>query len=479
MRFLLLITIIVLARLSLIACQPATIKDKLPEKLPNIIFYLSDDQDKLDYGCYGNDKVHTPAVDRLALEGMLFTNTFTSQAVCTPSRSTLYTGKYPVKNGAFVNHIRVKGDQISLAQRMRESGYKVILAGKSHVAPDTVFKWDHYFKPEKKDGPRSYLPLGKIKDYFEKADGPFCMFITSEYPHGPYFEVEGKSIGDFKFHPYINRDKSDSLLIKQFSGYYRNIEEDNMQLEKVLDLVDKYLNKNTIFIYSADHGTSGKWSLYDRGLNVPFIVRWPGVVIAKSSSDVMIHYADVLPTFIEIAGGKVPEDIDGKSFLPVLKGSKSEIHDYIFGVNTLQGVERAYVFPSRMVRTKKYKYIRNFNSIEVYQKNLTGVDRIDYFIKEGAEHYKNTPFEELYDIINDPYEKNNLASNPELKKIKEELTNRLYSWMEEQGDFLVKDGYMPILKPTQHRLDNNSKFKFVPAQYRDILKPEDYLIFHY
>ena len=75
---------------------------------PNIIFYLADDQDKYDYGCYGNEKVHTPAVDQLAKEGMLFENAFTGQAICAPSRSMLYTGNYPLKNGCFLNHIKTK-----------------------------------------------------------------------------------------------------------------------------------------------------------------------------------------------------------------------------------------------------------------------------------------------------------------------------------------------------------------------------------
>jgi len=145
-------------------------KEKSAEttKKPNIIFYLADDQDKYDYGCYGNDKINTPAVDRLAAEGLLFENAFTGQAICAPSRSQLYTGNYPLKNGCFLNHIQSKDNQVSTTTYMKGLGYEVILAGKSHVAPKEVYNWEKQWKPVHKEGfPRPYLPLNKIKDYFE------------------------------------------------------------------------------------------------------------------------------------------------------------------------------------------------------------------------------------------------------------------------------------------------------------------------
>ena len=136
---------------------------------PNIIFYLADDQDIYDYGCYGNDKITTPGVDRLASEGLTFENAFTGQAICAPSRSQLYTGNYPLKNGCFLNHIKTKGGQKSIIKYMRKLGYEVILAGKSHVGPKKIYDWDQEWRPVKKEGtPRHYLPLNKIKEYFDE-----------------------------------------------------------------------------------------------------------------------------------------------------------------------------------------------------------------------------------------------------------------------------------------------------------------------
>jgi len=473
------IGVLALLSISMSGCDSKEKPAKTCQK-PNIIFYLADDQDKYDYGCYGNDKINTPAVDRLAKEGLLFENAFTGQSICAPSRSQLYTGNYPLKNGCFLNHIQTKDNQVSATTYMKELGYEVILAGKSHVGPQKVFNWSKEWKPVHKEGvPRPYLPLDSIKNYFQTADKPFCMYITSEYPHGPYFDEPAGTPDDYKFFPFNEKNKENSETLKRMAGYYRNIQEDNKQLEQILAWVDKYLDENTLFIYSADHGNSGKFTVYDRGLNVPFVVRWPGVIQPNTRSDVMIHYTDVLPTFMEIAGDVAPENVDGSSFLSVLKGEKREIHEYVYGVQTNQNIQRDAVFPSRMVRGKKYKYIRNFNSIEVVENNYGENEYVNAFLKRGAEKFKDTPFEELYDIENDPFEQVNLAKDKEYKEIKTELIDELYRWMNEQGDFLVKDNYMPLLKPVNHHLDRTSRFKTVPKGLENTLKPEDYLILHY
>ena len=478
-RILLLAGLVAIVGISVESCT-SNKKSGDSSKTPNIIFYLADDQDKYDYGCYGNDKIHTPAVDRLASEGVVFENAFTGQAICAPSRSQLYTGNYPLKNGCFLNHIKTKDNQKSITKYMRELGYEVILAGKSHVAPKEVYDWGQEWKPIKKEGvPRHYLPLNNIKDYFEMADKPFCMYITSEYPHGPYFDVKEKSSEDFKFYPFNEKGKENPEKVKRKAGYYRNVEEDNTQLEQVLGWVDEYLDDNTIFIYSADHGITGKFTVYDRGLNVPFIVRWPGVIKPNSKSDVMIHYTDVLPTFIEIAGGNAPENIDGSSFLRMLKGGNEEIHDYVYGVQTNQNIQQTAVFPSRMVRSKKYKYIRNFNSIEVVENNYCDNEYVNNFIRLGAEKFKDRPFEELYNVENDIFEQVNLAKDPKYKEIKEELVKELYRWMKDQGDILVKDNYMPLLKPKHNHLGRTSRFKKVKPELENTLKESDYLILHY
>ena len=422
---------------------------KIDISQPNIIFYLADDQDIYDYGCYGNEKVNTSAVDRLAKEGMLFTNAFTAQAICAPSRSQLFTGKYPVKNGCFANHTATRPTIESVTSKMKKLGYEVVLAGKSHVKPSSVYQWDKEWQPVPKENvPRDYIPLDSIEAYFKTTTKPFCMFITSKYPHGKYFDVENPKAEDVKFYPFDNHKKDDVNYLKSRAGYYRSIEEDNIQIEEVLKFVDAHLDENTLFIYSADHGVSGKFTVKDIGLKVPFVVRWPKVIKPNSKSNQLIHYTDVLPTFMEIAGGKSTEDMDGSSFLPLLEGKNVEINQYVYGVRTNQNILNSEVFPSRMIRNKRYKYIRNFNALEVVEQNLTGKPNVDYFLKRGANAFKDEPFEELYDLQNDPFEQHNLAKTSELESIKESLREAMFSWMKSQGDILDESiGNMPIITP--------------------------------
>ena len=151
-------------------------------KPTNIIFYLADDQDLLDYGVYGNPKVETSNVDLLATQGIKFINFYTAQAICAPSRSQIFTGMYPVKNGCMANHIGVKPNIKSITSLLKESGYEVVLAGKSHVKPNKVFDWTHYFPKVN----NRYLPLEKIDDYLKNVNKPFCLIIASDYPHGPF-----------------------------------------------------------------------------------------------------------------------------------------------------------------------------------------------------------------------------------------------------------------------------------------------------
>lgn len=437
---------------------------------PNIIFYLADDQDQLDYGCYGNPKVKTSNVDKLAKEGMRFTNFYTAQAICAPSRSQIFTGMYPIKNGCMANHIGVKPDIESVATLLQESGYEVVLAGKSHVKPNSVFNWTHYFE----NIDHRYLPLNAIESYLKNTKKPFCIFITSDYPHGPFPKSTKYTKEDIYKLPYDGKNISNHKL-----GYYKNIEDDNVQLGKVLKMVDDYgLRNNSMFIYASDHGLSGKWGLSEQGLKVPFIVRWPGQIKPQTTSNVLLSFVDVLPTFLDVLKIKIPDNIDGKSFYSVLKGNTTEINNYIYGVATKQNVRNGKVFPSRMVRGKRFKLIKNFNSKEVVSSNFGANETVNKFIKMGAEYYSKIPFEELYDLENDPYQKNNLAQNANYQKQKEILSKALKNWMITQNDFLITHK-MPLLKPTLHPLDKNSKWTKVPANLEGKLTEADYLKLHY
>lgn len=437
---------------------------------PNFIFYLADDQDLLDYGIYGNPKVHTPAVDALAKEGMRFTNFYTAQAICAPSRSQIFTGMHPLKNGCMANHLPVKPNLKTVIDYMKAEGYEVVLAGKGHVKPNSVFQWSKYFKSVD----HRYLPLDKLENYLENVKKPFCVFVTSDFPHGPYPKISEYTNEDIHQLPY---DKGNFRKFK--TGYYQNIRDDNAQLEQVLELVKANgFVDNSIFIYASDHGISGKWGVAEQGLKVPFIVRWPGVVEANSVSETMLNFVDILPTFLDIIGADIPQDLDGKSFQPTLKGNTDPIHDYIFSLATKQNIQKCKVFPSRAIRGKRFKFIRNYNSIEVVESNYGSNPVINAFIREGAESFPNVPFEELYDLELDPYQEQNLINNPEYLEQKNRLSSALENWMIAQNDFLIHQK-MPLIKPTLHPLDRNSKWNKVDEDLVGKIDESSYIILHY
>lgn len=445
----------------------ACISTKKKNERPNFIFYLSDDQDQLDYRIYGNNLVPTSAVSKLAEEGMVFNNFYTSQAICSPSRSQLFTGMYPIKNGCYANHIPVKPNISSITKYLKEGGYDVYLAGKSHVKPDSIFDWTHYFPLKNK----RYFQINKIKDFILNAENPYCIFIASTFPHAPYVNDKYQEKDILKL-PYENS-------IPDFkSGYYSNIEIDNNQLSEILNAVDSVNDDNTIFIYASDHGISGKWGVYEKGLKTPFVIRWPKKIKPNTKSDALLSFVDVMPTILDIAGIEIPKNLDGNSFLDVFDKNNIEINEYIYGIATRQNIRDAKIFPSRSIRSNRYKYILNFNSFEVYKNNFTKDKIINKFIELGARSNPNVPYEELYDLKNDPYEKSNLAKNENLNSIKNKLSNQLRKWMISQNDF-VSDGKTPLIKPTRHYLDKNTEWTKVPKDLIGKLKEKHYLETHY
>ena len=435
---------------------------------PNFIFYLSDDQDQLDYSIYGNDLVESSAVEELASKGMVFNNFYTAQAICSPSRSQLLTGMYPVKNGCYANHIPVKSNISSITKYLKQAGYDVYLAGKSHVKPSSVFNWSHYFPLKDK----RYFQLNKIKDFITNAKKPYCIFIASTFPHGPFINDQNYTKKDVLMQPYED-------YIPNFKpSYYSNIKKDNDQLQQVLNIVDSVDNENIMFFYASDHGISGKWGVYEKGLRAPLVIRWPKNIKEGTRYDGLLSFVDIMPTILDIAGAEIPKDIDGKSFADVFINNNTQINKYVYGVGTKQNVRDAKIFPSRSIRDEKFKYIINFNSIEVYENNFTDNDILNQFIEIGAKSFPNTPYEELYDLSNDPYEKNNIANSKEFFSIKRKLNDELRKWMKDQNDF-VDDGKIAIIKPTLHPLDKESKWTKVPEKLIGKIKDNNYIKSHY
>ena len=422
---------------------------------PNIVFMIADDCTYRDLGCYGGVNTPTPNIDRLATQGMRFTNFTQAAPMSSPTRQCLMTGLYPVHSGAYPNHARVNEGTLSVVQHMRAQGYRVALQAKRHFDPLTVFDYEFL------SGGNADVDVDKIRPFIQDASSkgePFCLFVCSHQPHTPWDKGD-RSIYD-----------PDKLVLPSYwvdtpetrADYVRYLAEvtymDN-QVGDVLNLLDETgVADNTVFFFTSEQGNAfpfAKWTLYDMGVHTAMIVRWPGVVKPGSECDALAAYVDVVPTFIDIAGGKPSKELDGKSFLRLLKGRKTiweritghQNHKkYEFALQTTRGtVNGVEAYGIRSVRDKRYIYIRNVNHEAVFRNATTDLNDPMWksWVREGArnerakvltERYQKRPAEELYDLRNDFDNDVNLADNPKYKSIKKRLSKQLDKWMKSQGD---------------------------------------------
>jgi uncharacterized sulfatase len=445
---------------------------------PDIFFYLADDQNYWDYGFAGNPAVQTPNADRLAAEGTLFARAYTSMAICAPSRSSLYTGLYPARNGCYMNHIPARKGIRSVAHYLKDLGYTVVLAGKSHVKPDSVFDWSEYWPlvddPASRKG---ILPLDKVRRFLAEKDGPVCIFFASDLPHGPYPDMA--ALEESGFHPRAFQ-ANNGRTRKRTAGYYENIRRDDHQLGSLVGILKETGNwDQDVFIYASDHGIDGKFSTYDRGLRVPLVVRWKGHARAGAEIPALVHFVDVLPTLVEIAGGDPDNNLDGRSLLPLLSGEAEGIHEAVYGLQTCQNIQQTRIFPGRSITTDRYKLAVNFNALEALPANLGDNQVVNAFLQMGAEFERNRKRIELYDLSSDPFELENLAGLPEHEETRNRLLLQLFEWMQQQGDFITPGQSLPLLKPTLHPLDKSTRFKKVPAGLEGKLDDGDYIPSHY
>ena len=425
---------------------------------PNIILFISDDHGWEDSGCYGNNAVRTPNIDHLATEGMRFTHSFAGSPTCTPSRSVIYTGLMPLRNGAHPNHSRIREGTRTLAHYLKELGYRVVLAGKKHIYPLDGFGFEYLDAavPEDPDYKRDYrreaLDIEAVDRLLaehseNRSSKPLCLIIASWAPHVKW-RWQRYDPADVIVPGYM---VDTPLTRRAIARYYTDITLMDGRLGSCLKSLDRYnMKENTLFVYTADQGAQfphAKWTLYDPGIHTPFIARWPGKVKRGKVCDAMISFADITPTFVDAAGGAPNPDLDGRSFLGVLGGNAKEHRQEIFATHTAAG--RMNDFPIRCVRTRSHKYILNLKPENEYTTPISkgrDVDGRDYweswlrkaksdeFAARIVRNDRIRPPEELYDLRNDPYELNNIAADPANRGLLASMRKKVQRWMEAQGD---------------------------------------------
>lgn len=355
------------------------------EEQPNIIFIMVDDMGYGDPGCYGQKKMKTPHIDRLASEGIRFTQAYAGGPVCTSSRSVLITGLHAGHTPARDNvpHYRtyLEESDFTMAEMLQRAGYRCGGVGKWSLGdPGTVgdatnqgfdmwFGYQnqdhaHYYFPEYLDDSyraendyRLELPGNAQSREFYSADliteralqfirdsseDPFFLYAAFTLPHfaGRSEDPDGFAVPSTD--PYTDMNWSDKA--KKYAAMVHMVDQDVGQIVELVD--DLGLSENTLIVFTSDNGgshrianefnTNGplrgfKADMTEGGIRVPFIARWPGQIPAGETSDAVIGFQDMMPTFAELSGGVSPWNIDGLSVVEALRGEKlKKQHDYLY-----------------------------------------------------------------------------------------------------------------------------------------------------
>lgn len=453
-------------------------------KKPNILFVIADDQSWVHTSIAGDKVVKTPAFDRVAKEGVLFTNSFTASPSCTPSRSAVLSGQaiWRVKEAGLL-YGSIPPDLKLYPQLLNEAGYHVGYTGKGW-APGKPNYQGYKGNPTGKEYNSKMtdnVPKGIFKNDYtanfeafltDKAKGkPFCFWFGCFEPHRIYDEGiglrNGKKLKDVQvpsFLPDTKEVRTDLL------DYYYEIEWFDAHLARILKKLEEIGElDNTLIVVTADNGMAfprAKTTLYDWGVRMPLAMMWANKIKGGRVIDDMVSHTDFAPTFLEVAGLEIPKEMTGKSLLPILlsekQGTVDQKRNRIF-----TAIERHTIcrpdngtYPSRAIRTKDYLYIRNFepdrfptggpdfvSSNNTYHGDVDAGITKEFMVmeinqakypKEYQLSFGKRPKEELYRIASDKYQTNNLAENKSYSKVKKELSDALTKYLIETGDPRIK-----------------------------------------
>ena len=426
----------------------------MAKESPNFLIILADDCTYNDLPLYGGQNAKTPNIDRLASEGLTFNRAYLSSSMCQPCRAELYSGLYPLSNGCSWNHSGCRPGITGMPQVLGKLGYRVGLAGKRHIRPEKVFPFEKIegFDSNCVRTPTQAHDVGPIREFMKgKGDQPFCLVVALTEPHVPWV------MGDSSKYPpkklKLPPNVADTPRTREdFSKYLAEITYMDGQVGDILGaLRDAGKEKDTLVLFSSEQGSQFpgcKWTNWDTGLHTALIARWPGTTPVDKRTDALVQFADVLPTFVDAAGGKYPKSrYDGTSFLKVIQG-RTEIHrEFAFGMHN--NLPEGPPYPTRTVTDGSYRYIINLLPDNLYiEKHLMGGGRLNnpywHTWVETAwqqprtyqliQRYQRRPAEQLYHTAADNFEMTNLAGSPEHSVIQKRLADELRKWMKSQKD---------------------------------------------
>jgi arylsulfatase A-like enzyme len=418
---------------------------------PNILYIHSHDTGRYvqPYGF----QVPTPNIQLLADQGVLFREAFSVAPTCSGSRASLLTGQYCHNNGML--GLAHRGWSLNdyakhWVHTLREAGYRSVLIGEQHIATD----------------PRviGYDRIVEVDSHRAEAVAPITIETLNEHPEGPWF----LSVGFFETHrgffaPTSVRDTlyslpptglPDTIVTRRdmaaFKASARSLDQGIGAVLHALHDLD--LADGTLIVCTTDHGVAfpnAKATLYDRGTGVMLLMRGPEFLGGKVI-DSMVTHLDVYPTICELVGIESPTWLQGKSLMPLVRGETERLHDAIFAETTYHAAYQ----PHRCVRTERWKYIRRFDAYpHPVLPNCDDSASKDLWVEHGWGE-QIVPEEQLYDLLFDPNEANNMAGEPARRGVLAEMRERLEVWMRDTEDPLL-DG--PVAPPDGAMLNEQNQ----------------------
>jgi arylsulfatase A-like enzyme len=426
------------------ATAPTASRDR-----PNIVFLISDDHGAADLGCYGNAAVRTPHLDALARRGLRYERAYATSPQCSPSRTSIITGRTPHATGTSRLHAPLRRQQPTVIEALKRTGYYLGAYRKLHLGEEMEKRFDFHGGTKE-----------PFSTFFERrpADRPFFLHVGFDDPHRPYAPGAFTPPHDpakvivpsfLPDAPEVRRD---------LAHYYDEIARMDAEVGEILALLEKHgLAGNTLVFFAGDHGMpfpGAKGSLYEPGVRVPLLFVWPEKLAPGSVSQDLVSLLDLAPTWLELAGLPPLARIEGRSLVPralALAGrptgdaTRPPAAEAVF-------MERNWhdnLDLVRAVRTRRHKLIRNYLAHRPYQptedlansptwKSLLALHRRGRLAAHHRQRFflPRRPEVELYDLQVDPEEKKNLAADPRHATVLRELDERLSRWMRVTNDFL-------------------------------------------
>ncbi len=419
---------------------------------PNVIFILTDDQGPWAAGCYGNGEIRTPNIDRLATTGMRFDRFFCASPVCSPSRASFLTGTVPSRHGV---HDWIRGGnygddaatylegQTGYTSILAKNGWTCGISGKWHLGNSVLPQqgFSHWFVHEKGGGPYNDAPMIRDGQLFNEPgyvtnvitddaldfidahandETPFYLSVHYTAPHSPwtghpkhivdsYDDCAFDTCPQEPIHPWAGGlTRSSHGNREMLKGYFAAVTAMDLDVGRILDKLEtKNIREDTLVVFTSDNGFScghhGFWgkgngtypiNMYDNSVLVPFVASHPGSIPQGSTTDAMISAIDFMPTLLDYVGLEIPDDLDlpGRSFAPNLTGEREGLRDAVVIYDEYG--------PTRMARTREWKYVHRYG--------------------EGPN--------ELFDLVNDPDERENRVNDGSLASRIDELRGVLEDW---------------------------------------------------